>query len=80
VNKWFIPVEPEANFSPALRTEILEWISIIPYTSHHSRISDSRLEGTGEWIFAKTEYHKWRAFEGSKLLLLRGIRKLPTFC
>jgi len=59
------------------RTEILEWISTVPYTNHHKRISDDRLEGTGEWILKKEKYHTWRASSKSMLLLLRGIRKSP---
>ena len=57
------------------RTEILEWISTVPYTNHHKRISDDRLEGTGEWILKKEKYRTWRASTNSILLLLRGIRK-----
>lgn len=59
------------------RSQILEWISTIPYTSHHKRISEGRLDGTGEWLLAKKEYQDWRASSTSKLLLLRGIRKSP---
>ncbi|KAI5841657.1 hypothetical protein BZA05DRAFT_344843, partial [Tricharina praecox] len=55
------------------RSDILEWISKIPYTNHHKRISEVRLKGTGEWLFKKTEYHNWRSSSASKLLLLRGI-------
>ncbi|KAI5850862.1 hypothetical protein BZA05DRAFT_51671 [Tricharina praecox] len=55
------------------RSEILEWISTIPYTSHHRSISDCRLDGTGTWIFDKDEYRTWRASNVSLLLLLRGI-------
>jgi len=57
------------------RTGILGWISTVPYTNHHKRISDDRLEGTGEWILGKEKYRTWRASTDSMLLLLRGIRK-----
>ena len=56
------------------RSEILEWISDVPYTSHHKRIGEGRLEGTGKWICEREEYHAWRSSSASKLLLLRGIR------
>jgi len=59
------------------RSQILEWISTIPYTSHHRKISEGRLDGTGEWLLARNEYRDWRESSASKLLLLRGIRKLP---
>jgi len=65
------------NILASRRSEILEWVSTIPYTEHHKRISEGRLEGTGEWLFKKEEYCAWRSSSDSKLLLLRGIRKFP---
>ena len=56
------------------RSEILEWISNVPYTSHHKLVMEGRLAGTGKWIFEREEYHTWRSSSASKLLLLRGIR------
>ncbi|KAI5813266.1 hypothetical protein BZA77DRAFT_346375 [Pyronema omphalodes] len=55
------------------RSAILQWISTIPYISHHKRISEERLEGTGEWLFERPEYEEWMSSSDSKLLLLRGI-------
>ncbi|KAI5813161.1 hypothetical protein BZA77DRAFT_346635, partial [Pyronema omphalodes] len=55
------------------RSAILHWISAIPYISHHKRISEGRLEGTGEWLFERPEYEEWLSSNESKLLLLRGI-------
>ncbi|KAI5810371.1 hypothetical protein BZA77DRAFT_172525 [Pyronema omphalodes] len=55
------------------RSAILQWISAIPYISHHKRISEERLEGTGEWLFERPEYEEWMSSSESKLLLLRGI-------
>jgi hypothetical protein len=57
------------------RSKILGWVSTIPYTEHHTRISTTRLGGTGEWLFQKKEYQEWHSSSVSKLLLLRGIRK-----
>ncbi|KAI5811985.1 hypothetical protein BZA77DRAFT_153086 [Pyronema omphalodes] len=57
------------------RSAILQWISDIPYISHHKRIHEERLEGTGEWLFDRPEYEDWMSSSSSKLLLLRGIRK-----
>jgi len=53
----------------------LKWISEIPYTEHHMRISEGRLAGTSEWLFQREEYCNWLASSASKLLLLRGTRK-----
>ncbi|RPB22322.1 hypothetical protein L211DRAFT_769603, partial [Terfezia boudieri ATCC MYA-4762] len=55
------------------KSKILQWISNIPYTEHHARISEGRLKGTGDWLFEREEYRNWRAISASKLLLLRGI-------
>ncbi|KAI5817430.1 hypothetical protein BZA77DRAFT_386720 [Pyronema omphalodes] len=55
------------------RSSILQWISTIPYISHHKRISEGRLAGTGEWLFDRPEYEEWITSSESKLLLLRGI-------
>ena len=60
------------------RTEILEWISKIPYLDHHQRISEGRLDGTAEWLLRRVEYLEWESSSASKLLLLRGIRKSPV--
>ncbi|KAF8417598.1 hypothetical protein EV426DRAFT_578107 [Tirmania nivea] len=54
------------------KSEILQWISEIPYTEHHTRISESRLDGTTDWLLKREEYWNWRATSASKLLLLRG--------
>ncbi|KAI5817928.1 hypothetical protein BZA77DRAFT_343298 [Pyronema omphalodes] len=55
------------------RYSILQWISAIPYRSHHQRISEGRLEGTGKWLFERQEYKDWISSDVSNLLLLRGI-------
>ncbi|KAI5813160.1 hypothetical protein BZA77DRAFT_131237 [Pyronema omphalodes] len=54
-------------------SSILQWISTIPYRSHHKCISEGRVEGTGEWLLARQEYKDWMSSSESKLLLLRGI-------
>jgi hypothetical protein len=59
------------------RSSILQWISKVSYTSHHKRISEGRLEGTGNWLFERQEYTTWISSSVSQLLLLRGIRKSP---
>ncbi|KAI5799542.1 hypothetical protein FPQ18DRAFT_253782, partial [Pyronema domesticum] len=55
------------------RSSILEWISTIPYRSHHERINAGRLEGTGKWLLEREDYRTWISSSVSKLLLLRGI-------
>ncbi|KAI5795814.1 hypothetical protein FPQ18DRAFT_289411, partial [Pyronema domesticum] len=55
------------------RSSILEWISTIPYSSHHELINAGRLEGTGKWLLQRQDYRTWISSSVSKLLLLRGI-------
>ncbi|KAI5796206.1 hypothetical protein FPQ18DRAFT_423767 [Pyronema domesticum] len=55
------------------RSSILEWISTVPYSSHHQRINAGRLEGTGQWLLERQDYRTWISSSVSKLLLLRGI-------
>ncbi|KAF8427089.1 hypothetical protein EV426DRAFT_640949, partial [Tirmania nivea] len=62
----------QQNLDRARKSEILQWISEIPYTEHHTRISESRLDGTTDWLLKREEYWNWRATSASKLLLLRG--------
>ncbi|KAF8252084.1 hypothetical protein K440DRAFT_19197, partial [Wilcoxina mikolae CBS 423.85] len=63
------------------RSKILEWISKIPYSSHHKEISERRLDDTGRWLFEKEEYRRWKSSSASTLLLLRGIPGAgKTFC
>ncbi|KAF8417707.1 hypothetical protein EV426DRAFT_356485 [Tirmania nivea] len=62
----------EQKLERARKSEILQWISEIPYTEHHTRISESRLGGTTDWLLKREEYWNWRATSASKLLLLRG--------
>ncbi|KAF8428814.1 hypothetical protein EV426DRAFT_677542 [Tirmania nivea] len=62
----------QQNLNRARKSEILQWISEIPYTEHHTRISESRLDGTTDWLLKREEYWNWRATSASKLLLLRG--------
>jgi len=66
---------PLTSYQVSERPEILEWISTIPYKSHHMRIRDNRLEGTAEWILDKKEYQNWISSSESMMLLLRGTRK-----
>ncbi|KAF8416300.1 hypothetical protein EV426DRAFT_686871, partial [Tirmania nivea] len=62
----------QKNLDRARKSEILQWISEIPYTEHHTRISESRLNGTTDWLLKREEYWNWQATSASKLLLLRG--------
>lgn len=76
-------VETDYTVVVGNRIQILEWISLIPYSSHHKTISEKRVLDTGKWLLLRPEYLCWKASSISELLLLRGIRTLsfplPTF-
>lgn len=60
------------------RTEILLWLSRIPYRKHHERAKEGRLHGTGDWLLRKRVFKEWQTSSTSNILWLHGIRKLST--
>jgi hypothetical protein len=58
------------------RRKILHWISPEQFQEHHKTIFKNKLDGTGLWLFGKSEYHVWRRFTQRSLLWLYGDRKL----
>ncbi len=63
-----------ARFSEAETCSILQWVSRIPYASHHIAAKEGRTKGTAEWILQHTTFRKWRESSASMLLWLHGIR------
>ena len=61
-----------------IRREILRWLSGVQYKAPHKRIVSECLEGTGQWMFKRPEFHKWLRAEGSAALWLHGIRKMTS--
>ncbi|GKZ48065.1 hypothetical protein AbraIFM66951_011816 [Aspergillus brasiliensis] len=53
--------------------DILQWLSSVPYTQHHTRQSEGRLPSSSEWIFHHPEYIAWKSTSSSSILLLHGI-------
>jgi hypothetical protein len=45
----------------------------IPFTSHHKRINEGRLHGTGKWVFERQEYCAWISSPTSMLLNADGL-------
>lgn len=52
---------------------MLRWVSTVPYSRHHERISENRVYGTGEWLTAHPSYLQWKSSSSSGVLLLQGI-------
>lgn len=59
----------------AERTEIILWLSRIPYRKHHERAKEGRLDNTGDWLVKKKVFKEWQGSSTSKILWLHGIRK-----
>lgn len=55
--------------------EILEWMSSVPYSSHHDAIIEKRMEGTCDWVLQHSKFQEWEASSGCTLLWLQGFCK-----
>jgi hypothetical protein len=42
-----------------LRSEILFWVSDIPYVDHHQHAASQRTTGTGIWLVHRDVYYEW---------------------
>jgi hypothetical protein len=60
-------------------SELLGWISNIPYIQHHETARKGRLEDSGIWLFDQSDYMSWRMSQSSALLWLHGMRKCASF-
>ncbi|KAK7417634.1 hypothetical protein QQX98_004455 [Neonectria punicea] len=53
--------------------EILEWLSVASYYSHHQFIAQSRLPSAGQWVLTHKNYDEWHKSSSPSLLFLHGI-------
>ena len=65
------------NVGAKRQTEILQWISAIPYEDNHITACTGHTNGTGEWLLRHDTYNKWRTSRSCNILWLYGIRKRP---
>ena len=56
-------------------TELLDWLSDLPFEKHHRKIQSRRTNGTCEWILQQQEFQDWRDRPQSSTLWLHGSRK-----
>ena len=61
----------------ARRTQILQWISPIPYEDDHNTACDGHTSGTGEWLLEHQTYSNWKTSKGGTILWLNGMREKP---
>ena len=61
------------DLSDAKRSQILQWISRIPYVQHHNQAKNDLMAGTGDWFLNDDELLGWRGSRTSSIMWLRGI-------
>lgn len=61
------------DLSDAKRSQIIQWISPIPYKQHHNQVKKDLMDGTGEWFLNGNELLEWRGSSTSSIMWLRGI-------
>lgn len=54
---------------------ILEWISPVPYTLHHRRVSELRTAETCEWVKGRPQFREWLSERSSVTLWLQAPGK-----
>ena len=57
------------------QSNILTWVSQIPYEENHNTARAGWTKGTGQWLLAHKRYREWRASSASTILWLHGFRK-----
>ena len=55
------------------RLELLQWLSPVPFSSHHKRHSEIAIPGSGQWLLDHDLYLHWRNTSSSSIFLLHGI-------
>lgn len=55
---------------------ILEWMSSVPYSSHHDAVAEKRMDGTCDWLLLHAKFQEWETSSGCTLLWLQGDCKM----
>ena len=53
--------------------QLLQWLSPVPFSSHHRRHFESRIPGSGQWLLNHDQYLHWSNTSTSSIFLLHGI-------
>ena len=53
--------------------QLLQWLSPVPFSSHHKRHFESRIPCSGQWLLKHDQYLHWSNTSSSSILLLHGI-------
>ena len=63
----------EDGLQAETRTQILVWLSPIPYMQHHIQANSDVLPGTGQWLLHDARLLDWQTSRSSSVLWLHGI-------
>jgi hypothetical protein len=61
------------NLETDERLKIFDWLSSVPYMSHHRSKAKALLPGSGKWLLRKPEFLEWMSTSTSSILWLHGI-------
>ena len=61
------------GFTDDERSEVLRWISPIPYIQHHNQAKSDVLPGTGAWFLKDEKVLSWLSSSSSSIMWLHGI-------
>jgi nucleoside-triphosphatase THEP1 len=61
------------NLETDERLKIFDWLSSVPYMSHHRSKVKVLLPGSGKWLLRKPEFLEWMSTSTSSILWLHGI-------
>lgn len=62
----------------ARQSEMLRWISPIPYQDSHESAREKRTKGTGHWLLENSRFSTWQNSSSSTTLWLHGSRMYST--
>lgn len=62
----------------ARQSEMLQWISPIPYQDSHESARERRTKGTGHWLLENSRFSAWQNSSSSTTLWLHGSRMYST--
>ncbi|KAK1751493.1 hypothetical protein QBC47DRAFT_82279 [Echria macrotheca] len=66
------PGDTDDQFDDERDMELMEWVSSLPFNSHHRDTQRRRLHGTCEWIIGTSKFQSWLEGDQSSSLWLRG--------
>ena len=54
------------------RLDIIQWLSPLPYKTHHEQTRKDILSGTGTWFLQEQQLLEWQVSSSSSIMWLHG--------